>query len=573
MKNLSEAVSFDIESPGKLKELKAIAHNIRLLYAEDDSTIVKPMLIFLNKIFKEVVHAKDGALGLATYKTSPFDLVITDIFMPNMNGIEMSRQIRLINPNQHILVISAHSDTSYLISSITLGLDGYILKPINYNLLINELFRTVTKINEHTQNIEYRKHLQTMVKKQTEALRDEYITDELTGLYNRIRLKEILAEGKPHSLLILNIDNFGIINDSYGMRYGDKILFSVAQMLGEFKKEGIELFRIGGDEFVVLLPHDNAKKAKTFAEDIKSYFQNYPITFRDVSIKIGFTIGIAAGKGYELLRHASVSLRIIRESGKNLINIYDASTGYEEKQRENIDWIGRIKKALLEKRFEPYFQPIYDNQTAKAEKYESLARMKEGGEIISPYFFLGPARVSGLLTHITMQIVEKSCERFSQNNKNFSVNITDQDLREKHFERFLYEQTDRYKISPSRLTLEILESISLHNEVEIIQKIKSLKAFGFRLAIDDFGIQNSNFSRLMELDVDFIKIDGSFIKNLDSNVKSQKITESIVALGKSIQAETVAEFVHNESISQKVREYEIDYSQGYFFSEPLRDPC
>ncbi len=150
----------------------------------------------------------------------------------------------------------------------------------------------------------------------------------------------------------------------------------------------------------------------------------------------------------------------------------------------------------------------------------------------------------------------------------FSINIADYDLREGFLIPFLEQKISRYGINPQNVILEILESISVQDTKEAIEQIGELKKMGFRLAIDDFGTESSNFSRLLDLDVDFIKVDGSFIKRLDSDKNSQKITESIVSFAKSIGAEVIAEFVHSKEVYEKVKEYGIDYAQGYYIGEP-----
>jgi len=181
------------------------------------------------------------------------------------------------------------------------------------------------------------------------------------------------------------------------------------------------------------------------------------------------------------------------------------------------------------------------------------------------------AKLTGMLSYVTKSVIEQSCEKFKNNHYEFSINVTNYDLHLDYLEDFLIRNLAKHSIEPSRVVLEILEDITTLNESNILEQLHSLRNRGFKIAIDDFGSESSNFSRLLEFSPDYLKIDGSFIKNILSDEKSRIITEAIVLLAHKSSIKVIAEFVHNEAVQNKIKELGIDYSQGYFFSEPRRD--
>jgi len=221
-------------------------------------------------------------------------------------------------------------------------------------------------------------------------------------------------------------------------------------------------------------------------------------------------------------------------------------------------------------RIVPYFQGIRNNQTNEIIKYESLARLEVDGKIYSPYFFIEIAKNSGFLVEITKIMIDKSFAYLSQQAKEItmSINITEDDLYSKKLKEYLLERLAFYHLDASQIVLEILEGVSAGGAHNNIIQLKELKELGFQLAIDDFGVEYSNFERINELDVDFIKIDGKYIKNLDTNPKSYKIAKAISEFASSMGIKVIAEFVENESIQKVVEDIGIEFSQGYCFSVP-----
>ncbi|MGE4296287.1 MAG: EAL domain-containing protein [Campylobacterales bacterium] len=394
-------------------------------------------------------------------------------------------------------------------------------------------------------------------------------TDQLTGLLNRNRLQSSLKEPGNKALLMVDIDNFGLVNNVYGPQTGDYVLAQTALMMRVNKPNNAELFRFAGDEFVYLIDNPETGQGEALAQQILGFATQSHIYYDEIEIKMGFTVGIAYGKGPELLSRAMTALQEAKSRGCNRYSTYADDLEALKRQESNLYWIPRVRHAIEEEAITPWFQPIIDNKTGKAERFECLARLKdEVGNIVDPYYFLEAAEVSGILTSITKAMIAHSFRYFEGKGIHFSLNITDSDLQEGYLEEFLSYRLEKHHLKPSQVTLEIVESITASQASSQTEQLSRLKKMGFLIAADDFGAEHSNFSRLLSIDLDFIKIDGRFVRNLEHDGRSQMIVRNIVQFSKSIGAKTVAEFVSTPEVYERVKEMGVDYSQGFFLGRP-----
>ena len=557
-----------------IKELQSIAKDIRVLIVEDDEIVREFITRYCKKLFKMVDSAKNGVVGLKKYEKNRYDLVITDINMPMMNGLEMSREIRKIYRHQEIIIISAYANSDYFVESIKIGVSGYIIKPIEYEQINDTIYNSVYKINEYKEVNRYRKHLEEIIELKSKKIKQQYITDRLTSLLNRTALIDRLKSTyNKNSLIILKIDDFSTINKSYGIVYADNMLKRIAKVLAnKFYKQGRLFFKLTAGEYAILCEGSTLDKSFELASNIKIFFHKNPLNIENNIKFISFTMGISEGAGIELLKNAILALEEARYLGNSVkINSYHPNSEYEQKQKEQVKWLEIINEGITKDLFVPFYQPIFNNMTKKIDKYECLARLLIDDEVISPFKFLEPLRVSRNLSFLTKTIIDKSFAYMSSNNLSFSINITEQDLFEEYLEEFLEKKMQEYGINPSRVVIEILENITLSSDKQFLNEIRKLKNLGVKISIDDFGTQSSNFSRLLEMDVDFIKIDGSFIKKMDSDERSRLIVKTIVEFAKSINAKVIAEFVSSQEIQKEVEKLEIEFSQGYLFGKPIKE--
>ncbi len=551
--------------------------DICLLYVEDDKDIVEEIAYFLNKRVKKLYIANDGEEGLELFEKHNPEIVVTDIQMPRLNGLEMSAKIREKNREVPIVVTSAYNDNNFLSRSIELGINGYLTKPVNLANMIDTLKKVLEPSLLRTALIEKNRaleelntNLDSLVQKKTKDLEFLYRHDTLTSLYNMVSLQEDMKKDVYSYVVLLDIVNFSYINKQYGKKFGDKTLIQVSKLLLKHCSEYISLYRAESDRFIFLLKDTNESETKAFCRQLHSFFDNIEFQIEHTPVNIALNIGVSSFESRsEALVQAEYALEIAKEMGARFYFFYDAKNSMILKNRELIKWLNITKEMIENEDIIPYFQPILEVKSDKIQKYEVLARGVYNREIISPYFFLGPAMRLGLISSVTRIIINKSFAFFEKNNYEFSINIAERDLHERYLCEFLEIKLKKYSIEPSRVTLEILESVTttLHHD-RIMDEILKLKKMGFKIAVDDFGTENANFSRLMEIDFDYIKFDGVFIRGIDKNEKLQMIVKSIVQLANALGIETVAEYVENQSIYKIVKDCGVSYMQGYYLGKP-----
>ena len=387
---------------------------------------------------------------------------------------------------------------------------------------------------------------------------------------DKLDLIKKLKNSGTVNYFLLNLDNFSNINLAYGYDIGDKVLSQVSKYLNIAKPKNATLYQFGAASFVLVDERELDKKGLIYiAESLLSFFSQTDIYIgEEIEFRISFSIGISVDKGLVNITQAESAIRELRELQRHSYKIFDPLSRFHLQEEKNIYWILRIKEAVDDEKIVPYYQPIIDNVTGKIVKYECLARIKDADEIISPYMFMDAARVTGNLSFVTKSLITQSFKNFSGTEYEFSINITVEDLMLNYLELFLLQKLKKFDIRPEQVILEMLEEITSLDVGTTLAQLNSLREKGFKIAIDDFGAESSNMSRLMEIHPDYLKIDGVFIKNLDTDRKSQIIVEGIIYICRKSGIKIIAEYVHSKEILEMVKSYGIDYSQGYYLGEP-----
>jgi len=555
--------------------------SLNVLYVEDNELLRSETTNLLKNFFSNLDTAEDGLQGIELNSKNKYDLVISDIVMPNLDGIAMIKKIKTENSNQKFVLLSAYDETHYFLDAISLGIDGYLVKPLQLDTVIS-LFKKVSKdIKIAKEHDFYQDKLHELVDTQTKTIQKNALKiienskiDTLTGLLNHTVLHRDIKTSEKFAILLFNIDRFDAINKIYGYKYGDEVLQKTASQINSLLPDNANLYRIGCDEFICILKSYTNYQPQNFAQIVIDFFKTDMILDDNIKVQVKLSVGISDSNNENSILNAKIALQEARETNISQ-NTFSEKSEFITSQKETIVWMHKIKDALKKDQIQPFFQPIINNYTLKIEKYEALARIilpKDDGatEIITPNKFIEAARLTGLITDVTRRIISKSFETFSSLSYDFSVNITADDLMNDYLEDFLLEQSNIHNINPNRVIIEVLENLTASNNEKILRQLNGLKRSGFRLAIDDFGTENSNFSRLLDINADCIKIDGKFIKNIDSDEKSKKIVQAIIFMADKIGAKVIAEFVHNEDVFETVQTLGVHYSQGYYFSKPLQ---
>ena len=529
----------------------SILKNITILYAEDEKDLREVTHQILKGFTKKQYVAQNGQEGLELFKAheNEIDLIITDVNMPVMNGLDMVKEIKKININIPIIVATAFSNKEYLLEAIDIGIDKYVLKPIDIAKLLQVM----------SQSLIYHE------------LKDLY-TDTLTNLPNRNKLKKDLSENNIDLMALLDVDEFSTINDLFGEKIGDTILYELASKIKNyFSDNEYFVYRMEADKFAIVAKQNNKdvdefyNLCKAFADKI----EKESLLIEEDEIDINITIGIAQGDGARAFKY---SQRVINYARTKLqrIMIYNESFKIQQSFEENIKWVKQLKIGFRENLFQAYFQPIVDTNTKVIHKYEALIRYitKDGVEI-APYNFINVAKKTKLYPNIIKIVIQDAFKLIKNKNKRVSVNISFDDIANEETTTFIYEILEQHKEYTKFLEFEILESEEISDFNEVSRFISEIKKFDCIVGVDDFGAGYSNFNLLTLLDIDFVKIDGSLIEKITTSKDLEIIVNTIANFSKEFKVKTVAEYVSNEDIYNKIKELNINYCQGYYFDRPL----
>ena len=458
-----------------------------------------------------------------------------------------------------------------IFSAIFVEFNQYIIKPIKkFSNAIQGITKShdMTKRVEVDDNIEEIDSIKDVFNVMLDSIEYQFYYDSLTGLENRRRLTEKLEERKNAFLMIINIDSFQEINDLYGHEVGDLILKDFALFLKEIIPLGSTLYRLHSDEFSYLCQRAvEVEEYKNIALSLSEKISHkYFKINKNGEVSLSATFGIAYGHDM-LLENADIALKIAKKSKKNFL-VYDETMYMAKEYEKNFEWTKRLKRAIEEDKIVPLFQPIVDSKTQKTVKYEALMRIvDDNGTYIAPIHFLELAKKNKLYHQLTKIMIDKTFDIFKDLPYSVSINISVEDILNKEMTEFIFNKLKETNIG-EKIVFEIIESEGIENFDQVLEFINGIKKYKAKISIDDFGTGYSNFDYLMKLQVDYIKIDGSMIKNIDIDKNSQMITKTIVSFAKSMGIKTIAEFVHSKNVLDKVQELEVDLLQGYYFGEP-----
>lgn len=420
--------------------------------------------------------------------------------------------------------------------------------------------------------------------------------DGLTGLTNRTRFIELLngwiiearTEGGTGALFLIDIDQFKFISDAYGNGMGDEFLRRVAKLLqvtlryintryfNETGKESL-LCRLSGDEFAIFIPGVNRVEGVAVAEQIRKGLEGFYQS--DVPCHMTASIGVSLYPEHgnttsELLTRADAAMYRAKELGRNRFHFYTPEERDIEQMHSRLVWKENILKALKEDRFEAWFQPIMDLTEDKVRHYEVLARMRgHDGGVILPGPFIDIAERFGLVSSIAKVIMEKAMRLQAETSRSgnpltFCLNVSGKELGDKEFLYFLQSKIHETGVDPERLIFEVTETASIGDLDRAIKFLRALKAIGCHVSLDDFGIGFTSFLYLKEMHVDYVKIAGPFIKNIENNLNDRLFVKAITDVAKGMGIKTIAEFVETEESKKTLKEIGVDYAQGYFIGRP-----
>lgn len=415
--------------------------------------------------------------------------------------------------------------------------------------------------------------------------------DALTNLYNRHefdkRLRTIYKlarrENNQYAVLYMDLDQFKIVNDTCGHVAGDELLRQLAYMLHSRVRETDTIARLGGDEFAILLKNCPMQKAIELAEQIRSSVQDFRFAWKEKLFSVSISIGLVSvhdtsNTPEQIMSAADVACFTAKDLGRNRVYIHKPQDKEKAHQLGEMEWVSRINAAFEEDRFRLYYQTIEPLQTGEPGLHcELLIRMvDESGTIISPMSFIPAAERYGLMTTIDKWVIQTAFNYFNdflQKQQAIglnlcTINISARSFNDPTFLGYLRDQFSTFNISPEKICFEITETAAISNIMQASDFIQELKTLGCKFALDDFGSGMSSFTYLKNLNVDFIKIDGAFVRDMMNDPIDKAMVESINAIGHVMGLKTIAEFVEDIEIFNELKTLGIDYAQGYAIAKP-----
>lgn len=416
--------------------------------------------------------------------------------------------------------------------------------------------------------------------------------DSLTGLVNRqefeLRLTRALEsarnEGRHHAVCYLDLDQFKVVNDTCGHIAGDELLKQLAAALQQGLRESDTLARLGGDEFGVLLEGCPVEKAKEIAEELRQLVQDFRFAWQDHVFEIGVSIGLVpvgsdGGSLTEVMSAADAACYVAKERGRDRIHVQQPDAKTLARRHGELQWAARIAQALEQSRIQLYRQCTMPLSAKARERgySEILMRMHdENGLLVPTNAFLPAAKRYNLMPTIDRWVFRRFCAFITrpdalpaEDNDILAINLSGQSLSDESFLDFVVDQIQQHRVRPQRICFEITETAAIANLTRAIRFITVLKEMGANFALDDFGSGISSFAYLKNLKVDYLKIDGSFIRDTEDDPVDYAMIEIINQIGHVMDIRTIAESVEQERVLTKLMELGVDYAQGFTIARPM----
>lgn len=415
--------------------------------------------------------------------------------------------------------------------------------------------------------------------------------DALTGLINRSEFENCLVTAidevkvnheHTHALLYLDLDQFKVVNDTFGHIAGDELLRQVAELVQSNIRSTDILARLGGDEFAILLERCAEDRAMEVAEAIRDAIEAYRFNWQDAFTSARCSLGVVmvtheSTDAASLMSSADVACYSAKDMGRNQVHLYQDSDA--AMRHEEMKWVSRITSAVDDKRLELFYQPIIgigqENANSRGH-YELLLRMRdENGEIVSPDQFIPAAERYNLMSTLDRWVIREALSQLADRNPEadnahftLAINLSGTSLSEDRFLDFVVDELQKQKLPNGAICFEITETAAISNLSRVVHFMQALKKLGCKFSLDDFGSGLSSFTYLKNLPVDYLKIDGQFIRNVAEDPVDESMVKAINEVGQAMGIETIAERVETKEVLDKLSEIGVEYAQGYYIARP-----
>ena len=558
---------------------------MEILIVEDDSSTRSLLTQLLTTRGHHPVACVSAEQAMEAYRQSFFSLVLLDLFLPGLSGFEFCRWLR----DQHdgdrpyVLVGTSSKEARDLRQILDAGADDYLAKPYGPDLLDVRLAVAEQALKTRAA----RRQAEEELHQERERLAYLATRDSLTKLHNRAHFSTaveaaVAAAGPGNlngALFYIDLDNFKIVNDSLGHAAGDRLLVQIAYLLRNAVRAHDTVARFGGDEFVILQEAVTLPEARLAAERLRGRVSDFVFCDSGKTFHIGVSVGVAAFNGQTHAEHviaaADSACYAAKARGRNRVELAQGSEGELAQLRNDSAWATRIKQALKNNAFELWFQPVINLETEWVEFHEALIRLRtEEGEIVEPALFLPAAERFHMAGEIDRRVIKLALRHLAADPAlHLAINLSGQSVSDISLPEFIRKSFAAASVLPGRATFEITETAVISNLAVARAMMAKLREEGFRFALDDFGAGFSSFSYLKNLAVDFLKIDGSFIRDLISEPINMAFVKVMNDIARHLRVRAVAEHVESAEALKALRGIGVHFAQGYHFSPPAPKPA
>jgi len=552
---------------------------VKLLFVED---VEDDMLLILRELrqggLKVDYQRVDSARTLvAALAEGDWDIVVTDHNLPGFDSRAALEIVRHDDADLPVIIVSGTIGEEMAVEAMRLGAKDYIMK--------SNLRRLAPAIRRELDDAGARH-----ARRRAEAtIQHLAMHDSLTGLSNRTSflaaLDGLLEQARDndarHSLLFLDLDQFKIVNDTCGHLAGDEMLKQLSDVLRQPIRTSDLLARVGGDEFCILLDNCVLERAKEVAETLRVAVHDFRFVWNGKLFSVGASIGIVgidrnSGSANDILSAADIACYAAKDRGRDAIQVYERDDLELSRRRGEMDWVGRIDGALHGGRFQLWRQPIRSlagGSAGKVHHYELLLRLLDlDGSIVLPGAFLPAAERYDRMRDVDRWVIDQALryvgEHCESGDQFHAINLSGGSMSDDGLREFVSDRIAAYGVDPRNICFEVTETVAIGNFTAAAEFMRKLRDIGCRFALDDFGSGLSSFAYLKSLPVDFIKIDGRFIRNLSTDPMDRAIVEAIHRVAHVANLQTIAEFVEDAAVVDVLRSIGVDFAQGYGIGRP-----
>lgn len=535
-----------------------------------------------------VLCANNGPDALALLAERPVSVILLDVMMPSMSGYEVleALQERLGERTPPVIMLTARDTPSEIARAMELGAADYVTKPFNFQVLEARIRTQLRRVHStglwRTRARELEAHLQHLNHRQSH--------DPLTGLVNLREFESVLsrhlvrarAHGESHALCVCTIEEMQAINHTYGPATGDALLRTVARLLREETGQHDVAARLRGDKFALLFANCDVTRALRRAERLAERLAAHTVLASEDTLSVSVSLGVVPVTREQhsvlaLIHGAEHACRLARSDGTNQIRVYRPEDTVLDDVRANMRWAMKLKQALREDQLLLYAQPIVScrDSSAPPRRFEILVRMLDEGQVVPPNVFLGAVEKHGLAMELDRWVVRHALdflaslpERLRERTERVCINLSGHSLGSPAFREFVIDRLRVSGLPPSLICLEITETAAVVKLDQAVEFIRALRPLGVTFALDDFGTGVSSFGYLRSLPVDYLKVDGQFVRQIHGSPLDRGIVAAISQIARIMGMETVAEFVEDERAVAVLDAIGVDYLQGYHVGRP-----